>query len=91
MADSGQHIEVVELGNSSRSEMSALPLRERLKKLNIIQLQRELRNFGTNVKITGNKEILVERLAHLVERGTDQSTTDQSNGIRFLSLNEQNF
>ena len=68
MTESGQQqqqIEVVDLEQSSPTDKSALPLRQRLKKLNIIQLQQELRNFGRNVQVSGNKDVLIERLAHL--------------------------
>ena len=47
--------------------MSNMSLRDRLRGLQLPELKEQLKNFD-NVIISGNKEILVERLAYLIER-----------------------
>ena len=51
--------------------MSNMSLRDRLRGLQLPELKEQLRTFD-NVIVSGNKEILVERLAYLIERERDQ-------------------
>ena len=48
-----------------------MSLRDRLKGLQLPELKEQLRTFD-NVIVSGNKEILVERLAYLIERERDR-------------------
>ena len=64
--------------------MMALSLRDRLKLLTVVDLKKELKDFGAIQ--TGVKDVLVDRLAYLIEREQAGITQDRSAGKKILGF-----
>ena len=64
--------------------MMALSLRDRLKLLTVVDLKKELKDFGAIQ--TGVKDILVDRLAYLIEREQAGITQDPSAGEKIIGF-----